>query len=242
MIFMAEAENQPLYIQLRDMIKGQIESGILKPGDKVPSETALQKSFNVSRVTVRKAIEELVRNNYLIKLQGKGTYVSQVQEFAQKKSMSSFTQLCRLQGKATIAKVLRAEMIVATEEQCKIFNIKEGSWLTCVERVRKVDGVPMVLETNYFHPFCEFLTGEDLTGSIYDLLTKKYHIYPVKRGLNEVGIINAGEKEARLLEMKEGISVLTSYVQVYDSKDNPVHEVSQVVRVDRPDIFKYYIN
>lgn len=117
MIFMAEAENQPLYIQLRDMIKGQIESGILKPGDKVPSETALQKSFNVSRVTVRKAIEELVRNNYLIKLQGKGTYVSQVQEFAQKKNMSSFTQLCRLQGKATIAKVLRAEMIVATEEQ-----------------------------------------------------------------------------------------------------------------------------
>ena len=85
MIFMAEDENQPLYIQLRDMIKGQIESGILKPGDKVPSETALQKSFNVSRVTVRKAIEELVRNNYLIKLQGKGTYVSQVQEFAQKK-------------------------------------------------------------------------------------------------------------------------------------------------------------
>lgn len=69
---MAEAENQPLYIQLRDMIKGQIESGILKPGDKVPSETALQKSFNVSRVTVRKAIEELVRNNYLIKLQEKG--------------------------------------------------------------------------------------------------------------------------------------------------------------------------
>ena len=130
----------------------------------------------------------------------------------------------------------------ATEEQCKFFNIKEGSWITCVERVRKVDGVPMVLETNYFHPFCEFLTGEDLTGSIYDLLTKKYHIYPVKRGLNEVGIINAGEKEARLLEMKEGISVLTSYVQVYDSKDNPVHEVSQVVRVDRPDIFKYYIN
>ena len=242
MIFMAEAENQPLYIQLRDMIKGQIESGILKPGDKVPSETALQKSFNVSRVTVRKAIEELVRNNYLIKLQGKGTYVSQVQEFAQKKSMSSFTQLCKLQGKATIAKVLRAEMIVATEEQCKFFNIKEGSWIMCVERVRKVDGVPMVLETNYFHPFCEFLAGEDLTGSIYDLLTKKYHIYPVKRGLNEVGIINAGEKEARLLEMKEGISVLTSYVQVYDSKDNPVHEVSQVVRVDRPEIFKYYIN
>lgn len=85
MIFMAEAENQPLYIQLRDMIKGQIESGILKPGDKVPSETALQKSFNVSRVTVRKAIEELVRNNYLIKLQGKGTYVSQVQELHRKK-------------------------------------------------------------------------------------------------------------------------------------------------------------
>lgn len=106
-----ENKNQPLYIQLKNTIKEAIVSGNLKSGDKIPSEVMLQKTYNVSRVTVRKAVEELVQENYLIKLQGKGTYVSQVLEFEERKSISSFTELCKMQGKATIAKVLRAELV-----------------------------------------------------------------------------------------------------------------------------------
>ena len=115
-----ENKNQPLYIQLKNTIKEAIVSGNLKSGDKIPSEVMLQKTYNVSRVTVRKAVEELVQENYLIKLQGKGTYVSQVLEFEERKSISSFTELCKMQGKATIAKVLRAELVRGTEEQCEI--------------------------------------------------------------------------------------------------------------------------
>lgn len=236
------AEDKPLYIQIRDTIKEQIRRGELRAGDKIPSEVMLQKTFNVSRVTVRKAVEELVRSRWLIKIQGKGTYVSQVLEFENKKGVASFSQLCKLQGKATIAKVVKADLIRGDEEQCRFFNVNEGSWLMCVERVRKVDGLPVVLETNYFHPFCEFLKNEDLTGSVYEILSFKYHIYPAKRGLNEVGIVNAGKQVSELLDIKEGMPVLISRVQVYDSKDNPVHEVKQIVRVDRPEVFKYYID
>jgi len=236
------AADKPLYIQIRDAVKEQIRQGELRAGDKIPSEVMLQKTFNVSRVTVRKAVEELVRDNYLIKLQGRGTYVSQVLEFENKKGVSSFTQLCRLQGKASIARVIKADLVRGDKGQCGFFNVNAGSWLMCVERVRRVDGLPVVLETNYFHPFCEFLKNEDLTGSVYEILTSKYHIYPAKRGLNEVGIVSAGGREAELLDIKEGLPVLTSRVQVYDSKDNPVHEVQQIVRVDRPEVFKYYID
>lgn len=117
-----ENKNQPLYIQLKNTIKEAIVSGNLKSGDKIPSEVMLQKTYNVSRVTVRKAVEELVQENYLIKLQGKGTYVSQVLEFEERKSISSFTELCKMQGKATIAKVLRAELVRGTEEQCEFLE------------------------------------------------------------------------------------------------------------------------
>lgn len=237
-----ENKNQPLYIQLKNTIKEAIVSGNLKSGDKIPSEVMLQKTYNVSRVTVRKAVEELVQENYLIKLQGKGTYVSQVLEFEERKSISSFTELCKMQGKATIAKVLRAELVRGTEEQCEFFRINRGAWVMCIERVRKVDGSPMVLELSFYHPFFEFLKEEDLSGSVYDLLREKYHIFPTNRGLNEVGIVNIKTKEADLLEVKEGIPILTNRVQIYDDKNNPVHEVYQIVRVDKPEVFKYYIN
>lgn len=237
-----ENENNPLYIQIKDEIAKKIANGKFRPGDKIPSEVALQKAFNVSRVTVRKAVEELVKNNCLIKLQGKGTYVSQVPGFEKKKSVSSFSRLCKMQGQATIAKVVRAEMVVATGEQCRFFNIIDDSWILCVERVRKVDGLPVVFETNYLHPFFEALKDEDLTGSLYEILLEKHNICPSRRGLNEVGIINVGKREAELLEMNEKIPVLTSRVQVYDNRDHPVHEALQIVRVDRPDVFRYYID
>ena len=57
-----------------------------------------------------------------------------------------------------------------------------------------------------------------------------------------MGIVNIKTKEADLLELKEGIPVLTNRVQIYDDKNNPVHEVYQIVRVDKPEVFKYYIN
>lgn len=104
-----------------------------------------------------------------------------------------------------------------------------------------MDGVPVVLEDSYYAPFYEFLKQEDLAGSIYELLRNKYKIYPVKRGLNEVGIINAGQREEEFLGIKRGVPVLRNKVQVYDSDNQPVHEVQQIVRVDRPEIFKYYI-
>lgn len=234
-------ENQPLYVQLKEEIRKEIMSGRLKPGDKVPSEVMLQKAYHVSRVTVRKAIEDLVKENYLIKLQGKGTYVSQVFEFAEKKSISSFSELCKMQKKATIASVLKADFVRGTEEQCLFFKMNPGSWLMCFERLRKVDGIPVVLEMTYYHPSYEFLKEEDLSGSMYELLREKYHIYPAKRGINEVGIRNSRKKEAKLLDVKEGTPILTNRVQIYDKDDNPIHEVQQLVRVDRPEIFKYYI-
>ena len=63
----------PLYLQLKNKIKKEIRTGMLKPGDKLPSETQLQKEYNMSRVTVRNAMEELTVEGYIIKVQGKGS-------------------------------------------------------------------------------------------------------------------------------------------------------------------------
>lgn len=233
--------SQPLYLQLKDHIKQRIDMGDLKPGEKIPSETALVKKYNVSRVTVRKGIEELVKAGYLIKIQGKGTFVSQVSEFEAVKNIRSFTKLCQMQGHETIATVLHTELIPGTDEMCEFLNLSQGSKVMYLERIRNVDGTPVVLEKNYFHPFCEFLKMEDLTGSLYEILIEKYHIFPARKGLNKVEIANVTAEEAELLKITEGMSVIKNHVHVYDLNDNPVHLVEELVRVDKPDIFKYYL-
>ena len=66
----------PLYLQLKNQIKKEIRTGLLKAGDKLPSEAQLQKEYGMSRVTVRNAMEELAAEGYIIKVQGKGSFVA----------------------------------------------------------------------------------------------------------------------------------------------------------------------
>lgn len=238
---MNSENSQPLYLQLRDHLKKKIETGELKPGSKILSEANLVKKYNLSRVTVRKGIEELAKSGYVIKIQGKGTFVSQVAELEAAKNIRSFTKVCRMQGRTTEAEVLHAELIPGSEELCGFLNLSPGSQVMFIERVRNVDGEPMVLEKNYFHPFCEFLKQEDLTGSLYEILIQKYHIFPAKKGLNKVEIENVTQREAKLLKISKGMAVIKNHVHVYDENDNPVHMVEELVRVDKPEIFKYYL-
>ena len=67
----------PMYKQVLNIIKNRIDSGELKPGDKLPPETTLLKEFDVSRITIRSAIMELVEDGTLIRSQGKGTFVAE---------------------------------------------------------------------------------------------------------------------------------------------------------------------
>lgn len=233
-------EKQPLYVQLMESIKAKIEEGELKAGDKLPSEALLQKSYHVSRVTVRKALSELVRENYLISVRGKGSYVSQVPVFKKKTEIRSFTELCRQQGKATIARVINVNVIQGTQEQCAFFELKDNPFVLDIERVRKVDGNPVVYERSIFPSSYAFLKEEDLRGSVYELLRNKFWIYPAIRGLNEASIQNAGEREMEYLGIKKGVPVLKSRVQIYDIAGKPLHEVWQIIRIDRPELFRYY--
>ena len=68
--------NEPLYMRIKDDIKTDIKNGKYKKGDKIPTEPELSSAYDVSRITVRRAIEELSSEGYLIKKQGRGTFVS----------------------------------------------------------------------------------------------------------------------------------------------------------------------
>ena len=87
----------PLYLQLKNKVKKDIRTGLLKPGDKLPSEMQMQKEYNMSRVTVRNAMAELEVEGYIIKVQGKGSFVAQSDMLRLPIGVTSFTEDARMQ-------------------------------------------------------------------------------------------------------------------------------------------------
>lgn len=91
------SESSPLYKQLQENILDSIQNGTLKPGDKLPTELELSETNQVSRVTVRAALDSLTSGGYLVRIPGKGTFITKdkIQKMSPKRSGSAIRASCR---------------------------------------------------------------------------------------------------------------------------------------------------
>lgn len=228
-------EHKPLYLQIKEAILQQIKEKELVAGDKLLSEAQFQKSFQVSRITVRKAIDELVEEGYLTRLQGKGTFVKHQNQGIQKSL--SLTQVCLDQGKKLTSDVLAVKETIVPADFIPLFNSDKS---IMIERLRKVDGVAIMLEKNNFPTEFTFLYECDLSGSLYEVLAE-HEITPKVKGMNQVGIKQLTDQQAVLFNVQSGLSVIQHKGTVYDTKNQLVLASEELVRVDLPDLFKYYL-
>lgn len=226
---------KPLYIQIKQAILQQIKDKKLAPGDKLLSEAQFQKEFKVSRITVRKAIDELVTEGYVTRLQGKGSFVKRQNHDRQK--TLSLTQVCQEQGKKLTSEVLYADKAAVPGNFADLFATNS---LIEIQRLRKIDGVPIMLEKTFFSTAFDFLLAQDLTGSLYQIL-EDHQIEPDYKGLNQVTISQLTDEEAKLFNVQSGISVIHHTGTVYDAANQLVLASEELVRVDLPDLFKYYL-
>ena len=97
---MPSPKNAPLYQQIYDEIKDAIEKGVYAPKERIPSELELAEQYDVSRITVRRAVEELCSDGYLVKQQGRGTFVStpHINRQFHASTLQTFTALCASNG------------------------------------------------------------------------------------------------------------------------------------------------
>ena len=143
----------PLYQQVLDLLKSDIEQGTYPVDSQIPTELELSKMYGVGRVTVRRAIEELVGEGYLTKRQGRGTFVTAtkiIRKVHQKDDVQSFTQACAENGMKAGARVVARKTVAADRDLASFFGLDEGSDLILVSRVRTADGVPVLFENNYY--------------------------------------------------------------------------------------------
>ena len=211
----------PLYQQVIDIIKNDINSGTYKAGARIPNEFELAESYKVGRVTVRRAIEELVQQGYLTKQQGRGTFVCAPKlkrKIRQKGDVQSFTEGCAANDMVAGARLVSRTVVAATHEDAAFFGVEPGCELIVVERVRTADGIPVMLENNAFvladHPYLQTLADEDLTdNSIFALVAEHSGRAPLKSDPCTVEIALADTQTAPLLEVPVGEPLF--YMEAY---------------------------
>jgi GntR family transcriptional regulator len=221
----------PLYQQLASVIKQQIDNGILKEHDKILTATELSEKYKVSLITVKKAIDLLAEEGTLVKQQGKGTFVATRKLLRTSGGFMGFTQLCEMQGYKASSEVIKVDIINAPISDVEKLNLEEEDRIIRIVRVRKCDGVPVIIEESHFPLRYSFLLSEGLTGSINEKLKK--HGVIINQGIKTINICYATEDEAKILDIKPNQALILQKEFNKDENDIPVHTCKQVINADR---------
>ena len=220
----------PLYRQLMQRLQADIASGVYPVHSRIPSEQELCAAYQVSRVTVRKALAELTGQGLLRRMQGKGTFVCAPRIHQSLKDVNSFHEACRMMGSTPGTRVISAQMVHADAETAAQLNL-QGDAAVEIVRLRLADDQPVMLETNRFPAAYEGLLAEKLDGSLYHLLESRGVI--AARGIHEISLCYATQAQAKLLGVEKGTALLKLEQVIYDQNGEPLHTSHQVIRGDR---------
>jgi len=229
-----KASPVPLYFQLKSAIEQLLDSGQWPPDSQVPSERRLCEQFQISRITVRQALAELVREGRLIRSHGRGTFVAQAQLRKPVFPLVSFTQDVREHGMQPGAKVLLFEATQPPPHVMSALRLGVGDKMLLLKRLRLANGKPMAVETVYLPSRrCPGLLDENLEDvSLYETLTEKYGIVPT-RANQQWQAVACPVADAKLLEIQRGSPVLRIEQTTFDRNGRPFEHLESFFRGDK---------
>lgn len=197
----------PRYVQLRHRLEEGIESGLLPPNSSLPPEREIAEITDLSRVTVRKAIQELVKTGAIEQRQGSGSFVREpVERVEQSLShLTSFTEDMQRRGLTTTSTWLERGVFMPSPEEVLTLGLSAGDSVARIHRLREADGHPMALERAAL-PLDILPNPLAVTTSLYEILEQSGH-RPV-RAIQKISAINLDAPEATLLGVAEGTAGL----------------------------------
>lgn len=228
----------PRYIKIHNEIKQMIEAGKWRVGDRIPSERVLALEFDVSRMTLRQAVQTLVDEGILERHVGSGTYVSR-QRVQEKMSsgVTSFTELTEAQGKVPSSKTVTYKVATPSLSELEKLHLKEGAKVLRMERIRYADGRPICFEvatvpydlvTNYGR--------EEITASLYRTL--EANDLQIGKAQQTISAMLASERIAEYLELKRGAAILRLRQVTFLTDGRPFEYVRTQYAANR---FEFYL-
>jgi len=230
----------PRYYQLANIIRDRISNGEWKPYQPIPSERQLEEIYSISRTTIRQAIDLLVRQGYLYREHGRGTFVSPEKLQKGISELTSFTEDMKRRGLTPGQKILEIGFVDAPTEVLAHLGLPAGvRQLFRIKRIRLGDSIPMGLQTSFYDlPDGFQITREELEtyGSIYAMLQEKFHIIPTEAD-ETLEVTLATPQEAAFLQVSPGSPLLLSERTMYSQTRRAIEFVSILYRGDR---YRYY--
>lgn len=233
-VIMVDNGSGHLYQRIKEYLQEEIDAGRLAAGDRVPSERELAERFNISRMTVRHALTELVNEGTLYRYQGKGTFVARPKIRQGLTGLTSFTEDMRSRGLTPGARVLSVSAVPAPYKARKALGLDHETRVVRIERLRLADDEPMALEVTHL-PYTRFanLESENLEDqSLYQLLKAKYGIN-ILSATQTIEPAVADGRLAEVLSVPEGALLLLLERTTVDERGEPVEFVSSYYRGDR---------
>ncbi len=222
----------PIYHQLQEHVKHQIESGILQQEQAIPSEREYAEMFQISRMTVRQALNNLVLQGYLYRQKGKGTFVGKKKVEQTLNGLTSFTEDMIARGLTPSSKLLSFEIIPADFAIADALKIGDYAPVFEIRRIRLADDIPMAIETTYIPAnLAKGLTETIVQQSLYKYIENRG--YTIRRAQQEIEASIADDSHLKHLELGQGDPILLMKRKSWLSDGTPFELVISAYRADR---------
>jgi GntR family transcriptional regulator len=225
--------HKPLYVQIQEYLTELIFSGKLPPETKVASERELSQELHVSRMTVRRAITEMVHDGMLVRRHGSGTYVAKPKVSYDARELIDHTQAMRSKDISHSAQLIEFSQVPVSKRLAGIFEVEIGHSLYRVVKLHLANRVPTVLERSYLLcSRCPDLEEYDLEKTaIYDLLVERYGVH-ITRVAQTVEAVVATETVAKQLRVEDDTPLLMLTRVIYHEDGKPVEYARDLLRGD----------
>jgi GntR family transcriptional regulator len=234
---------QPLHAQLKETIVAAIQSGVYSPGSRLPSQRELCEQHNMSHMTVRRAINELVNEGYIIAVPGRGIFVKERVVYPLE-NFKGFNTLTRESGQVPSSQVLAARIVPPSEALARDLRIPENSEVVYLNRLRFIDGRPVMIQQSWLpHMLCPGILANDFSiASLFEVLALDYNVRVVE-GHQTISARLATPEECHLLKLSDNGVVLTVDALEYSQLHLPIefsisifnpqiHPLRQINRAD----------
>jgi GntR family transcriptional regulator len=225
------ASYQPRYRTIEQSLRARIAG--LRPGDPLPSDSALCAEFGVSRMTARNAMHRLSEEGLVLRLPGRGSYVAEPPSHRRADRLMSFTAEMTRRGRVPTSTIVDREIRPASRFAARELSVREGEAIVHLRRVRCADGEPIALETT-------LLAGR-LSPAVMaaDLRHESLHAvllgagWALRRGTATVTAAPASSEDARLLGVSVGDPMLVERRVILDGHGRPLEATESRYPADR---------
>jgi GntR family transcriptional regulator len=220
---MSVAHKSLLYSRVETVLAGEIADRNLKVGDQLPTEDSLITRFGVSRITVRRAIQNLVSRGLVEIRRGKGTFAAARKITQDLKELSGFVEDMHALGRKPTARVIGKEIVTANATVAGQLALTRGERVVRIRRVRLADGAPISFDETYLPLKIgkKIITNNLKVEPIFSLLERKYNV-PLIEADYKLDAVAAESEVAEALKVKRGSPIFRIERTSYSTGSHPV--------------------